>query len=456
MPSPQHRARWVSRRLEKTLWSLPVLLTAGWLGGASILWSAPPEPAPLAVEAARPLHEASSDTPLRWQARPRPAQVSSNSSVAPSALAGSHAPVVGQTVQASRSGWNITRVDPQVRPAAAQDSDPFRDPFGDRRAASEGPELVLQPTQAEVGVEELPPPRAAATPRRTTPSPGSGPALRALPGAGASTPGPSGEPPALLGISHRLNQRRSEAGLPPCDRIYNDRDCCEALADCEELRQRLRADSIRNISLDITPRFNPDPNVTREEEEAERLDRLALLEVRTWRNRQGRVVATGKMTNLENGAVVLADDAGREVARLPLRDLGDDELCYVNAWWRLPNECTPGGVELARREWTPSTFHWHASALCHKPLYFEEVQLERYGHTAGPIRQPFISGAHFFINLAALPYNMAIHPPTECQYALGYYRPGSCAPWMIPPIPLSLRGAAAEVGAALGFAFVIP
>jgi hypothetical protein len=422
-------------------WALVVAMGIGGPAAAE-----PRAPAPFSAPDARPLHEAAAEAPLRWQSRPRPA--------APAPHDDREGPrSVGQPVRPTRGGWNITRVDPQVRPASGQ-SDPFRDPFGDRAGKSDGPELVLQPTQAEVGIEELPPPRTATRPQ--PPVAGrEGPVLRPVPapegGAAAAA-----QPPALWSISRRLNQRRSEAGLPPCDRIYNDRDCCEALADCEELRQRLRADSIRNISLDITPRYNPDPNVTREEEEAERRDRLALLEVRTWRNRDGRVVATGKMTNLENGAVVLADDAGTEVARVPLRELGDDELCYVNAWWRLPSECTPGGKERVQRAWAPSTFCWHASALCHKPLYFEEVQLERYGHTAGPIRQPFISGAHFFINLAGLPYNMAIHPPTECQYALGYYRPGSCAPWMIPPIPLSLRGAAAEVGAALGFAYLVP
>jgi hypothetical protein len=196
--------------------------------------------------------------------------------------------------------------------------------------------------------------------------------------------------------------------------------------------------------------------LTVEEDLADRSDRLRLLEIRSWKNRRGQVVATGKMTNLHNNAVVVADDAGNEVARLPLSDLGEDELCYITAWWRLPAECPLGGRQMVSRDWIDSTFAWHASALCHKPLYFEEVQLERYGHTAGPLRQPIISGAHFFVNLAALPYKMAINPPHECQYALGYYRPGSCAPWMIPPIPLSVRGAAAEVGAALGFAYLIP
>jgi hypothetical protein len=94
--------------------------------------------------------------------------------------------------------------------------------------------------------------------------------------------------------------------------------------------------------------------------------------------------------------------------------------------------------------------------LCHKPLYFEEPQLERYGHTAGPFKQPILSGAHFFTSILALPYNMAINPPMECQYPLGYYRPGDCAPWHIPPVPLSVRGAAAEAGAWIGGIYMIP
>jgi hypothetical protein len=99
---------------------------------------------------------------------------------------------------------------------------------------------------------------------------------------------------------------------------------------------------------------------------------------------------------------------------------------------------------------------WKASALCHKPLYFEQESLERYGHTTGPVSEPFVAGAHFFVNIAALPYWMGINPPNECQYALGHYRPGSCAPWMIDPIPLSARGALYEAGAVTGAILLFP
>jgi hypothetical protein len=153
---------------------------------------------------------------------------------------------------------------------------------------------------------------------------------------------------------------------------------------------------------------------------------------------------------------VLSDDTGKEIASLRWGELGDDEICFINAYWRLPVECTLGGRQDLSRNWLASSWQWQASALCHKPLYFEEVQLERYGHTTGPFTQPWVSGAHFFLNIAALPYHMAYQPPHECQYALGYYRPGSCAPWMIPPVPISFRGAAAEAMAIVGGVYLIP
>jgi hypothetical protein len=97
-----------------------------------------------------------------------------------------------------------------------------------------------------------------------------------------------------------------------------------------------------------------------------------------------------------------------------------------------------------------------ASALCHKPLYFEDEQLERYGHSFSPCFQPFISGAHFFCTLPVLPYCMGVEPPCECIYALGHYRPGSCAPYMINPVPLSPRGALIEAGVITGAAAALP
>jgi hypothetical protein len=122
-----------------------------------------------------------------------------------------------------------------------------------------------------------------------------------------------------------------------------------------------------------------------------------------------------------------------------------------------PFECALDANEWhGGRAWAQTTFLWKASALCHKPLFFEDEQLERYGHSFAPCCQPLISGAHFFTRLPVLPYCMGVEPPTECVYALGHYRPGSCAPYMCNPLPLSYRGALFQAGAVVGAAAVLP
>ncbi len=73
-----------------------------------------------------------------------------------------------------------------------------------------------------------------------------------------------------------------------------------------------------------------------------------------------------------------------------------------------PFECAMESGGYDGRHFPESTFEWKASALCHKPLYFEEENLERYGHEFGPHFQHIASGAHFFGHLALLPYKMGL------------------------------------------------
>jgi hypothetical protein len=121
-----------------------------------------------------------------------------------------------------------------------------------------------------------------------------------------------------------------------------------------------------------------------------------------------------------------------------------------------PFECGLGDELFAGRAWPQVTYMWKASGLCHKPLYFEQVQLERSGHSAGPVLDPIVAGAHFFGTFPILPYKMGLTTPNECIYTLGHYRPGSCAPYMIPAVPFTWRAAAFEAGAWTGGALVIP
>jgi hypothetical protein len=121
-----------------------------------------------------------------------------------------------------------------------------------------------------------------------------------------------------------------------------------------------------------------------------------------------------------------------------------------------PAECGLGDETFVPRDFACTTYAWKASSLCHKPLYFEDWDLERYGHTASPLLQPFISAAQFYLVLPILPYKMGLEPPGECIYALGYYRPGSCAPRIIPNVPISLRAGLLEAGVWVAGVALVP
>lgn len=235
------------------------------------------------------------------------------------------------------------------------------------------------------------------------------------------------------------------------DPAYAGRDCEGSQALC----RRVSFSAIQDIALNVTPPYDPTGRLSNEEEVDALRQRLADAPSRTWSDASGRQLAEGRLVDLHQGIVTIESTTGQS-AQLPLHTLGYDERCFVASWWKLPVECVVDDEPFAPRCFTPSTFTWRASALCNKPLYFEDVQLERYGHTVGPLLQPAASGAHFFINIATLPYRAAIHPPYECRYDLGYYRPGSCAPWLVPPVPVSLRGGLMQAGVVTGAAFLIP
>lgn len=123
---------------------------------------------------------------------------------------------------------------------------------------------------------------------------------------------------------------------------------------------------------------------------------------------------------------------------------------------KLPRECPLVHQDYQNRHFSLTCYRWKAAALCTKGAYFQDVHTERYGHSVCPAIQPVISGARFFADVVVLPYKMGLETPNECVYTLGYYRVGNCAPHMLDPIPLSLRGAVYQTGAVVGAAYLIP
>ena len=151
-----------------------------------------------------------------------------------------------------------------------------------------------------------------------------------------------------------------------------------------------------------------------------------------------------------NNAAGPTDAGGRPIGFKPMHELTTN---IAPSKGELPPDYPLTAAVFQPRAFAPCTFMWAASGLYHKPLYFEDVQLERYGHTGCPLLQPLLSGACFFLTVPAVPYEMGVEPPCEDIYVLGYDRPGSDSPYLIDPIPLSVRGALFEAGAWVGGVF---
>lgn len=147
-----------------------------------------------------------------------------------------------------------------------------------------------------------------------------------------------------------------------------------------------------------------------------------------------------------------------------LRPIGEVGLAF-----RLPDDKLPpnyaapffqqAGVHFQfageSRPWGMSLFSWEATALCHRPLYFEEVNLERYGNSLG-ILQPAVSAADLVGRVLVFPYLLGATPPRECIYTLGQGRPGNYMPYYLHRPPVSVRGGLLQTAAVTGMAYIVP
>lgn len=140
------------------------------------------------------------------------------------------------------------------------------------------------------------------------------------------------------------------------------------------------------------------------------------------------------------------------------------------------------------RGWCLQPLAWEASAVRHRPTYFEEPNLERLGYYYGvphdgqvcyrvfgpvgewlgspydaddyrpqnQVLQPVVSALNFYGRVAVLPYLVGATDPREEVYGLGEDRPGSPVPYRKYHMPLSARGILYQGAAATGMAFLIP
>lgn len=82
----------------------------------------------------------------------------------------------------------------------------------------------------------------------------------------------------------------------------------------------------------------------------------------------------------------------------------------------------------AGSEWMQQGYAWVTPTFYHRPLYFEQPNLERYGLGTKRWLQPLHSAAHFFGSIGAMPVKLLTQHPGERVYTLGNNRPGDCVP----------------------------
>ncbi len=98
--------------------------------------------------------------------------------------------------------------------------------------------------------------------------------------------------------------------------------------------------------------------------------------------------------------------------------------------YRYLAQTIPDGPRITEQDfsWSPDLTTWASPVFHHRPLYFEQPNLERYGNGCNRYLQPALSSAHFFTSVPLMPYKMLRDPPWQDTYTLGERRPGNLVP----------------------------
>lgn len=107
------------------------------------------------------------------------------------------------------------------------------------------------------------------------------------------------------------------------------------------------------------------------------------------------------------------------------------------------------------RGFATTSWSWEPTALCYNPLWFQDINLERYGWHYG-CAQTIVSSVKFAADTALLPYKLIAECPCDCVYTLGYDRPGNCVPYRCYRLPWRTDAAVFLGGVATGLVFLAP
>jgi hypothetical protein len=120
------------------------------------------------------------------------------------------------------------------------------------------------------------------------------------------------------------------------------------------------------------------------------------------------------------------------------------------------SEVAPTSESATLRDWNGQLTTWAAPNFYNHPLYFEQVNLERYQTNLPPCAIPLVSYAHFLGSVPLLPYQAGYKHPGERSYTLGHWRPGDPVPNQVHWTPLTKRGLLYQGAATSGAVFLLP
>lgn len=136
----------------------------------------------------------------------------------------------------------------------------------------------------------------------------------------------------------------------------------------------------------------------------------------------------------------------RFLSRTPSQSAYEESAAVPESFGRTNND---------QAEWAGSFAGWTAPEFYTRPLYFEQINFERYETSAPAWTRPATSYAKFLSTIPVLPYKMGAHGPRDRIYTIGHYPYGQTA-----PVPsdwkLSKRGLVLQGAATTGLIFLIP
>lgn len=156
-----------------------------------------------------------------------------------------------------------------------------------------------------------------------------------------------------------------------------------------------------------------------------------------------RVPSVAEMTGKSGRAELLLQSSGSKISTVQNDKPLMTEHVTVNE-------------NVAPREWGAQATTWAAPNFYSHPLYFEQVNLERYQTNLPPCAIPLVSYAHFLGSVPTLPYQAGYKHPTDRSYTLGHWRPGDSVPHRIHWTPMTKRGLLYQGAASTGAVFLLP